>query len=196
MTGDNGHRLFYNLSQGVYKIVVEKEGYNRYDEGEVTVEGVFKPDPPYGVVRGTLESLRSLIGWFDINRDIFIVVNVEYRWSRNFGVVLEGARYNFKLENSDENFHWWNVSPTIRYYPQVKILSPFINIGPSLYIPEEGDVRIGGKIGVGIELAISKRFAFELGADYQTIFKKSKKGFELENRINLMGLHVGIALRL
>ncbi len=57
-------------------------------------------------------------------------------------------------------------------------------------------MRIGGKIGVGIELAISKRFAFELGADYQTIFKKSKKGFELENRINFMGLHVGIALRL
>ncbi len=54
LTGDNGHRLFSNLSQGVYKIVVEKEGYNRYDEGEVTVEGVFKPDPPYGVVRGTL----------------------------------------------------------------------------------------------------------------------------------------------
>jgi len=174
------------------KVVVEKTGYITY-EGASCLKRY-----PSGGELWISSHIGGTISWGTFARDPYLnfVVNFEYR-RRRFSYVLELAYNDFMLADIDEHFHWWNVSPTIRYHlPVSDKVRAYVNVGPGLYIPEDGDIRFGGKVGLGVDFHLSKRFIFEMGTDYHTTFGKGEMGEYKDSKFSFQHFHAGFVYKL
>jgi opacity protein-like surface antigen len=120
------------------------------------------------------------------------IINLEYRWSCWWSVVLDIGYNDFKRKEINDHFHWWNITPSIRFHFPLKRFKPFINIGPGFYIPREGDNRLGVKAGLGFDYQISDRLLFEMGTDYHHTFaKKAEANFD-GKKFAFQHFHVGV----
>lgn len=158
--------------------------------------------PPYfgfylGVAEGVADYIKqglTTYAFFKINPGCFKIGPA--LWME---VNLEGGYNRFKLdleevEGIDDNFHWWNINPTVQFSYRKSKFMPFFNIGPGVYIPKEGDVRLGGKLGLGFDYRLSKMFMFEIGANYHHIFLKEGDFSVGENTFNFICFHAGIVI--
>lgn len=106
---------------------------------------------------------------------------------------------NFELdfddERLDDKWRWLTINPAMRYYFGQKSLMPFLTIGPGLYIPKKGNLRVGGKLGLGIAYRIKKGFILELGADYHHVFLKNNDLYG-EQTSDFFVTHIGFILQL
>ena len=134
---------------------------------------------------------------------INIIINWEYYWRcPHWSLALEIGYNDFKRKELNDHFPWWNISPSLRYHFPLKRFKPFINTGPGLYIPREGEIRLGVKAGLGIDYQINDRLLFEMGTDYHHTFaKKTVTSFDgiklaIDNKFAFQHFHVGFAYSL
>ena len=116
-------------------------------------------------------------------------------------IVLDIGVNNFELDFDDlildNKWRWVNINPTMRYYfgKRSRRLMPFLTFGPGLYIPKEGDIRGGGKLGFGIDFSISKRLMVEIGTDYHHVFLKDSDLYK-DQKSDFFNAHAGFILQL
>lgn len=187
---DKGTAKFsYDQSPGTMTINVTKSKYFPY---EGTCE--------LGEVSGELwislhvGATRPYDEWYKDTPCFNAIANLEYYITKRLGLVIEIAYNDFRWE--ERSFPWWNISGTMRYYPPIKRLRPFINIGPGLYIPDEGDIRFGTKIGLGIDFPITDRINIEIGTDFHYIFEGNKEGLYQNKKTSFQHFHTGITYKL
>lgn len=185
-------RFFYSLSPGTMTIRVTKDGYREY-QGTCTLVSCA------GTLWVSLHGggTRAYEEWYKGTICFNWIVNLEYRWPR-FAVVLDVAYNDFKQQ--EEHFHWWNISPSVRYYVSKAKFKPFINLAPGFYIPKEGKGRFGIKAGIGFDYQINDRLYFEMGTDYHYIFSNDEEstGALLNNarKTAFQHFHAGVVIRL
>jgi len=185
------------------KTVVERD--SRYRRMEVL--GYFGADilvqpKPTDVIHGSL--WISLHGgytkpyeeWYEDAYNYNAILNLELRWRWNWAFVFELGYNDFNWQDYDKHFVWWNISTTARYYFPMMNFKPFLNIGPGLYIPDNGDNRFGAKIGFGFEYAFNNRIVFEGGTDFHYIFPGSKRELYQNKKTTFQHFHAGFVFRL
>lgn len=91
-----------------------------------------------------------------------------------------------------EHYHWWNITPSIRYHFPMKRFKPFINVGPGLYIPREGNNRLGFKAGLGFDYEIGNGLLFEMGTDYHQLFSRKSDSNFGGKKFAFQHFHVGV----
>jgi hypothetical protein len=174
------------------KVVVEKSGYLKYEGASC-----LKRYPPGGELWVSFHA-GGTIGWTRYRNRTCLngVFNFEYRLGR-ISYVLEIAYNDFMWAEIDEHFHWWNVSPTIRYHlPLSDKVRGYMNLGPGLYIPRDGDVRFGGKVGLGVDFHLSERLILEMGTDYHTTLKKGNMGEYEDSKFSFQHFHAGFVYKI
>lgn len=136
--------------------------------------------------------------WYEDALHYNIILDLEFRPKKAWGFDVEVGYNDFKLIDNDKHFPWWNISGTVRYYFGVLMgnFQPLINIGPGLYIPDEGDMRLGAKFGLGIDYILTDRIMFEMGIDYHNIFPAKEKRQDQDKRTSFQHYHGGIIFRL
>lgn len=189
---DRGTAKFsYDLTPGTMTINVTKSKYFPY-EGPCELKsgiGELWVSMHGGVTRPYDE-------WYEETFCFNAIVNFEYHFTLRWAVVLEVAYNDFRWEEQNQRFHWWNFSGTMRYYHPMEKFKPFINIGPGLYIPDEGDNRFGAKIGLGIDYPITDRINIEIGTDYHYIFEGNKEILNQNKKTSFQHFHTGITYKL
>ena len=187
---DKGTAKFsYNLTAGTMIIDVTKSKHFPYEGTCELARGI-------GELRISLHGgvTRPYDEWYEDTYCFNAIVNLEYHFTLRWTLVAEIAFNDFKWE--DRRFHWWNFSGTMRYYFPLKKWKPFINIGPGLYIPDEGSIRFGTKIGLGIVYSITDRINIEIGTDFHYIFEGNKEILHQNQKMSFQHFHTGITFRL
>lgn len=92
-------------------------------------------------------------------------------------------------------FYWWNINPTFRLTFGKSKLKTFINAGPGVYTPKEGNARIGFKGGIGLGYQISARHMIEIGGDYHYIFL-TKNNINMGKSTDFFQAHGGVLISL
>lgn len=191
---DKGTAKFsYNLSSGPMTICVTKPNYVPYVgacqlesyAGELWVSlhgGVTKPYDE----------------WYEDTFCFNSIIDFEYRLKLKWAIVLELAYNDFKWYEPEfkEHFPWWNISATVRYYYPIKKFRPYIDFGPGLYIPDEGNSRFGVKFGLGIGYTITDRIVIEVGTDYHNIFPGNEERLYQDRKTSFQHFHAGVIFRL
>jgi hypothetical protein len=187
-------RFSYNLTPGTMTIYVTKSNYIPY-VGTCQLEPFL-----FGPLWVSLHSGATwpYDEWYENTFCFNAIVNLEYRFVLRVAVVLEIAYNDFRWEEQNQHFSWWNFSGTIRYYfplgdGDTRI---FVNAGPGLYLPDEGKSRLGVKTGLGINFLLSDRFKIEAGTDYHTIFAGNEEILHQQRRTSFQHFHVGVAFKL
>jgi hypothetical protein len=189
---DKGTAKFsYNLTPGTMIISVAKEKYFPF---EGTCELVARTGELWISLHGGMT--KPYDDWYENTYCFNSIVNFEYHFITRWALVLELAYNDFKWLGTREHFPWWNISPTIRYYFQIKRLKPFINLGPGFYIPHEGDNRIGAKLGLGLDYPISNRINIEIGTDYHYLLEGNVESLNQDRKTSFQHFHTGIIYKL
>ena len=189
---DKGTAKFsYNLSSGPMTICVTKPNYVPY-------VGACQLEPYIGELWISLHSgaTKPFDEWYEDTFCFNGIVNFEYHIKLLWAVVLEVGYNDFKWQYQKEHFPWWNISATARYYYPITRFRPFINIGPGLYIPDEGDIRFGVKFGIGIDYPVIDRIMIEMGTDYHNIFKGSEDRLNQDKKTTFQHFHAGFVFQL
>jgi hypothetical protein len=134
--------------------------------------------------------------WYESAFCFNSVVDLEYHWRLNWAVVVEFAYNDFKLVDPPTHFPWWNLTPTIRYYPKVGNIRFYFNGGPGIYIPKDGTAKVGVKLGGGVDFTISRSVRLEAGTDYHLIPAASGTNSVEDRRTGFQHFHAGLLLRL
>lgn len=189
---DKGTAKFsYNLTPGPMTIYVTKSNYIPY-MGTCELQ------------RGISELWVSLHSgatypyneWYEDTFCFNAIVNIEYHFRLRWAAVFEVAYNDFRWREQDQRFHWWNFSGTMRYYFPIGNVRIFVNAGPGLYLPDEGDTRLGVKAGLGINFPLSDRLMFEAGSDYHAIFAGNKEILNQNKSTSFQHFHVGVVFKL
>jgi opacity protein-like surface antigen len=129
-------------------------------------------------------------------------IKLEYRWRPWISLVLDAGYNEFKLPPTPRNnnrvtrYHWWNIVPSIRYYFPFNNFKPYLTGGPGLFMPREGNNRLGFKVGLGFDYSLSDRFIFEIGTEYLYLFEKEGDPHFNGGRFAYQHVHTGISYRL
>jgi hypothetical protein len=134
--------------------------------------------------------------WYEDTFCFNYIVNFEYHFTLRWAVVLEVAYNDFRWIDPDDRFPWWNISPTLRYYPPMGRVSPFINCGPGFYMPDEGDNRFGFKVGLGVDYPVTDNIRIEAGTDYHFIPADEEAMYFQDRKTAFQHFHTGIIFRL
>lgn len=111
-------------------------------------------------------------------------VHIEWGWNR------------FKIEGLDENFDITNFSPSIRYKFKAGKLNPYLLAGPGLYMPEEGDSKLGIKIGLGVDYRISNHFYLNAGTNFNNVFLVDSRFANNDKNFSFQVFQTGLLFRL
>jgi opacity protein-like surface antigen len=134
--------------------------------------------------------------WYEDTFCFNSVVNIEYRFRYRYALVAEFAYNDFRWHDPSGRFPWWNISGTARYFFPAKRVQFFINVGPGVYIPDEGSARLGLKAGLGINYPLNDRLILEAGTDYHTIFPVNKSVLYQDKHTSFQHFHIGLVYRL
>ncbi len=184
-------KFSFSLTAGTLAISVTKSSYSSYSGTSELVSGIGQL---WISLHGGMTAPYD--EWYASTACFNAIVNLEYHFLLPWAWVLELAYNDFLWKDPKQHFPWWNVSGTVRYYLPTKRLKPFVNLGPGLYIPHEGDIRFGAKIGLGVDYAISDRINIEFGTDYHYIFKGRKNLLNQNKKMSFQHFHAGITFNL
>jgi len=193
---DHGTAKFsFNLSAGTMYIIVTKHGYKTY-VGTCTLtcgplDWIYRKSLWVSWHAGGTIVWEKYQDYFELHGCFNAIINLEYRW-RLWSVVLDIGYNEFKLKEFDRHYHWWNITPSIRYHIPMKRFKPFINVGPGLYIPREGNNRFGFKAGLGFDYDIGNGLLFEMGTDYHQVFSKKGDANFGGKKFAFQHFHVGV----
>ncbi|UCD18302.1 MAG: outer membrane beta-barrel protein, partial [Candidatus Zixiibacteriota bacterium] len=130
------------------------------------------------------------IGSFSDEADpgINILADFDYHINPQWSIVLFGGYNDFKANVSGpDGRSIINVSLNARYYRLLQApLSIYVEAGPGIYIPDEGDTEPGGNAGIGIDYELNPVTTFEAGVDYHAIF---------DSDIQFLHSHAGVVFR-
>jgi hypothetical protein len=168
------------------KISVTKPKYYSY-------EGICELKPNIGTLWVSLHTgaTKPYEDWYQNTGCFNGVVNFEYHYWR-WAWVIEFAYNDFIRIIPEDHFHWWNFSATMRYYLKLERFDPYVNVGPGIYLPDEGDTRFGFKTGVGVDYPVSDRFKIEIGTDYHHILAGSGDTFYQDQKTAFQHFHAGV----
>jgi len=111
-------------------------------------------------------------------------------------IYFDWGRNIFEYEDINEDFYWMNFSASVRYKFDMAGVSPYIGMGPGLYVPAEGDNKFGMKFGLGVDYSINDRLALEVGSDFHNIFLGSKDKFNGDENFSFQTFQLGILFKL
>ena len=191
---DKGTAKFsYNLPSGPMTICVTKPNHVPY-VGACQLESF--PGELWISLHGGVT--KPYDDWYENTFCFNSVVNFEYRLRLKWAIVIELAYNDFIWTGPEpiEHFPWWNFSATARYYFPTEKLQPFINAGPGLYIPNEGNLRFGAKFGLGVDYAINNRITLEIGTDFHAILPGNQERLNQNKKTSFQHFHAGLIYRL
>lgn len=107
----------------------------------------------------------------DYDPDYSIALNFGYHFTQQFSAIGLVEYNHLKAgEPSVRDTYWCNISANFKNKLVKLSLCPFINGGPGIYIPENGSVKAGFNVGVGLDCSLTPDWIIELGADYHHVF--------------------------
>lgn len=136
---------------------------------------------------GTAVPLGTYADTFDLSYNILL--DVDYHLSPRVAIVGFFGYNDFKSKISAiDNTYWLNLSLNLRYYTPIALLATnrlsfYVEAGPGLYIPKDGDVKFGYNIGGGFNYRVNPHVFLETGIDYHYI---------LDRDIQFIHNHLGV----
>jgi opacity protein-like surface antigen len=98
-------------------------------------------------------------------------LNFDYHFTPQFSVLgLLGYNHFDSGSPSISDTYCWNISANLKYEFTTNLLTPYVNGGLGMYIPESGSTKPGFNVGLGLDYSLSSDWIMELGADYHHVF--------------------------
>ena len=128
----------------------------------------------------------------DFSSSYNFLLDVDYHFAPQWALVgfLGYNHFSSTIDGVDDTY-WINLSLNLRYNYIIP-LEPgpvfliYLQAGPGLYIPKDGDLELGANGGFGIDYCINPPWCVEVGTDYHYIFGPE---------IDFIHAHAGVVLR-
>jgi opacity protein-like surface antigen len=105
------------------------------------------------------------------NPGFSIGLNAGYRLTPQVSLV---GLFAFNYFNSGSplvnDTYWWNLSANLKYAFTTNPVRPYLIVGPGIYIPKSGSIRVGYNFGLGIDYNLNPNWQIELGLNRHHIY--------------------------